>query len=164
MFRKYFPYAVVPQVVMLGYAIYLRIAQYELTMNRYFVVIFGFWLIFISLYLIVSRRKSPIMIPLSLSLISLIISVGPWSVFNYPQVRQEARLMRNLTVAGILQNGKIIPLSSKDTISKELSAQINNGVRSLCSFDECKRIKQIFPDQNRIAEQEVLTKWQSEIN
>ena len=40
LFRKYFSLAVLPQVCMLFYAIYLRIAQYDITMNRYFVVIF----------------------------------------------------------------------------------------------------------------------------
>ncbi len=56
-FRKYFPYAVIPQVGMLFYAIYLRIAQYDITMNRYFVVVFGLWLLSISLYFIISKRK-----------------------------------------------------------------------------------------------------------
>lgn len=75
LFRKYFPYAVVPQIFMLFYAIYLRIAQYDLTMNRYFVVIFGIWLLGISLYLIISQRKSLAVITASLTCISLLISV-----------------------------------------------------------------------------------------
>ncbi|MBT3727397.1 DUF4153 domain-containing protein [bacterium] len=39
-FRKVFPYVVIPQIFMLFYAIYLRINQYDLTINRYFVVVF----------------------------------------------------------------------------------------------------------------------------
>lgn len=39
-FRKYFPFVVLPQILMLFYAIYLRIAQYDITINRYFVVVF----------------------------------------------------------------------------------------------------------------------------
>lgn len=77
-FRKYFPFAVLPQVLMLFYAIYLRIAQYDLTMNRYFVVIFGLWLTIISLYYAISKRKLILFIPLTLTLISLGISFGPW--------------------------------------------------------------------------------------
>lgn len=102
-FRRYFPYMVIPQIFMLGYAIELRIAQYDLTMNRYFVVIFGIWLMIISLYLIVSRKKSLAIITASLTLISLIISVGPWSVYSVPLERQYARLIRNLESAKILQ-------------------------------------------------------------
>jgi low temperature requirement protein LtrA len=102
-FRRYFPYMVAPQILMLAYAIYLRIAQYDLTMNRYFVVIFGIWLTIISLYYILSSAKSLSMIPASLVSAILIISVGPWSVYSVPQVRQEARLVRNLETAKILQ-------------------------------------------------------------
>ncbi len=43
--RKFFPIAVIPQIFMLFYAIYLRINQYDITMNRYFVVVFGVWLL-----------------------------------------------------------------------------------------------------------------------
>ena len=77
-FRAIFPYAVPAQILMLSYAIYLRIDQYDLTMNRYFVVIFGVWLAIISLYYILSRRKSLTIIPASLTIIALIISIGPW--------------------------------------------------------------------------------------
>lgn len=76
-FRRYFPYMVVPQILMLGYAIYLRVAQYDLTMNRYFVVVFGIWLTIISLYYILSSAKSLRMIPASLLAAILIISIGP---------------------------------------------------------------------------------------
>lgn len=75
LFRKYFPYAILPQVFMLFYAIYLRIAQYDFTMNRYFVVVFGIWLTLISLYLIVSKKKALSFIPMILTLLIIMISV-----------------------------------------------------------------------------------------
>jgi hypothetical protein len=74
-FRKYFPYAILPQVCMLFYAIYLRISQYDFTMNRYFVVVFGLWLTIISLYLIVSNKKALSFIPMILTLLIIMISV-----------------------------------------------------------------------------------------
>jgi hypothetical protein len=159
--RKYFPYAVIPQIAMLAYAIYLRIAQYDLTMNRYFVVIFGLWLLGVSLYYIISHRRSLAIIPASLSIISLLISVGPWSVFSYPQERQEARLIRNLETAKILQNGKIIPLASERDISKELSTEIAAGIEYLCGFDDCARVKEIFPDQIARADEKSRKQWKS---
>jgi hypothetical protein len=60
---------------MLAYAIGLRIAQYDITMNRYFVVVFGIWLFGISLYFIFSGRRSLVVIPATLTLITLCISV-----------------------------------------------------------------------------------------
>jgi hypothetical protein len=74
-FRKCFPFVVIPQIFMLFYAIYLRIAQYDLTMNRYFVVVFGIWLAIISVYFIFSIKKHISYIPFLLTLFTLIISV-----------------------------------------------------------------------------------------
>lgn len=74
-FRRYFPLLVLPQVCMLFYAIYLRIAQYDITMNRYFVVVFGIWLTIISIYYVVSQKRYLSVIPSSLVAIILIISV-----------------------------------------------------------------------------------------
>jgi hypothetical protein len=109
---------------MLLYAIYLRISQYDITMNRYFVVIFGIWLLIISIYFVFSKKKSLSMITVSLTLISFIISIGPWSVFSLPLERQYNRLIKNLETAQILDNQNIIPLKSPQDINKELSNDI----------------------------------------
>lgn len=143
-FRKYFSFFVLPQVGMLFYAIYLRIAQYDITMNRYFVVAFGVWLMGISLYYLISRSKHLSLIPASLLAIILIISVGPWSVYNVPLTRQYDRLVRNLEKANILNNSVITPLASPKDISKELSNEIYSEISYICDFDNCKRIKELF--------------------
>lgn len=159
-FRRYFPYMVAPQILMLGYAIYLRINQYDLTMNRYFVVIFGIWLTIISLYYIISAKKSLSMIPTSLVAIILIISLGPWSVYSLPLARQEARLMHNLTSANILQNGVIVPLSDTKDISRELSTDIYSGIDYVCDFDDCDTIKELFPEQYTQADIDARKDWE----
>jgi hypothetical protein len=107
---------------MLGYAIYLRIAQYDLTMNRYFVVIFGVWLALISAYYILSQKKSLTIISASLTAIALIISVGPWSVYRLPLTRQYNHLVQNLTTAGMYKDGVILKnvndIQTEKTVSK----------------------------------------------
>ena len=143
--RKAFPYVVFPQVFMLFYAIYLRVAQYDITINRYFVIVFWIWLFGLSLYYIISKNKRLIIIPASLTAITLIISIGPWSVYNLPESRQLTRLVANLTEANILQGGKITPLSSEDDISQELSKEIYWGIDYLCDFNDCEKIKNLFP-------------------
>jgi hypothetical protein len=165
LFRKYFPFAVLPQMLMLFYAIYLRIAQYDLTMNRYFVVIFGLWLTFTSCYLIVSKKKSLSVITASLTLLSFIISVWPWSVFSYPTIRQYSRLIVNLEMANILRDGIITPLSSPKDISKELSNDIYSGISYVCDFSECESIKQLFKnevDEATLKSEENWKKWYRE--
>ncbi len=151
-FRKYFPYAVVPQVCMLFYAIYLRINQYDLTMNRYFIVIFGTWLLILSLYFIFSKRKYLWNIPALLTVFTIIISIGPWSVYNLPESRQLDRLENNLIQAGILKDSNIYPLENYNDIDSRLSWEIYDGIDYLCDFNNCETIKNIFSEQYSIIE------------
>ena len=153
-FRKIFPYAVIPQVFMLFYAIYLRINQYDLTINRYFVVIFGIWLLIISLYFIFSKKKKLIFIPASLALFIIIISIIPkYNVYSYPQERQLNRLKQNLIKASILKVEKhwtkwlntITPLKNHLDISPNLSKNIYSEIEYLCNFNNCEDIKNLFP-------------------
>lgn len=113
-FRKYFPIVVIPQIAMLFYAISLRIYQYDITINRYFVVVFGLWLLGVSLYFVLSKYKYIAQIPASIALCSIVISVGPWSVYTLPENRQTERLKTLLTETNILQNGKIIASESEN--------------------------------------------------
>ena len=163
-FRTYFPILVLPQILMLAYAIYLRINQYGLTMNRYFVVAFGLWLTGISLYYTFSNRKNLIAIPLSLALISLSISIGPWSVFSLPYQDQYNKLIQHLTEAKILQNNTIMPLAKGDDISRELSNSIASEIEYLCDFNNCEGIKKLFRVQTAKIEEKSLKDWKNEIH
>ncbi len=156
LFRKIFPYAVIPQIFMLFYAIYLRIAQYDLTINRYFVVIFGILLLLISFHFIVSKKKALIAIPISLAFFIIIISVFPkFNVYNYPLERQFDRLETNLKKAWIIEvteemykytiAQKIVPLKNYSDIDKDLSKNIYSWIDYICDFNNCNKIKELFP-------------------
>ncbi len=152
LFRKVFPFIVIPQIFMLFYAIYLRINQYDITVNRYFVVAFWIWLLVTSLHFIFSKKKKLIAIPAGLTLITILISIWPWGVYSLPESRQLARLETNLQKAWIMStegfnplNKKIIPLKKYSDISQELSKNIYGWIDYLCDFDNCEDIKQLFP-------------------
>jgi len=129
---------------MLGYAISLRINQYDLTMNRYFVVIFGIWLTIISLYFVIGKIKSLTIIPATLTAITLLISIGPWGVYQLPLTRQYARLVNNLETAGMLKNGTIS--IAPESLEINLENDIYSGIEYVCRFESCKRIKTLFAD------------------
>lgn len=164
-FKEYFPIFVIPQLWMLFYAIYLRISQYDITMNRYFVVIFGIWLLIVSIYFVFNKKKSLSMVTVSLTLISFIISIGPWSVFSLPLERQYNRLIKNLETAKILDNQNIIPLKSPQDINKELSNEIYSWIEYICDYRECKLIKELFKKEleNKYREAEIdWKKWNTD--
>lgn len=144
--RKYFPYIVLPQIAMLFYALYLRIAQYDVTMNRYFVAVFGLWLCVISLYYIFSQKKYLIFIPAVFAIFTLLISIGPWSVYDFPEYRQKQKLIENLTALHIYENGTIKALSWEYS-NEDLENQAYSWISYLCSLNNCKSIKELFPEQ-----------------
>ncbi len=145
-FRKAFPYVVIPQIFMLFYAIYLRINQYDLTINRYFVVVFGIRLLTISIYNIFSKQKKLSFIVSVLTLFTIIISIWPWSVYFLPETRQYNLLIKDLKEANILQDWKIVPLSSYEDIDKVLSKNIYSKIYYLCSYSNCELIKNLFSE------------------
>ena len=159
-FRKAFPYAVLFQIPMLFYAIYLRIWQYDFTVNRYFVVVFGLWLLVISLYFIISKKKNLIFIPAVLTLFTIIISIWPWWVYTFPQNRQLSRLEKNLIKANIFKNWKITPLKNYTDISQDLSKNIYSWIDYLCNFDNCEKIKKLFPKIYKEILEEDKKEWQ----
>ena len=64
------------------------------------------------------------MIFYSLLVMTILISIGPWSVYSFPENRQQTKLVSDLKEAHILQDGEIIPLKKYEDISEELSGKI----------------------------------------
>ncbi len=146
-FRKIFPFILIPQIGMLFYAIILRINQHDFTINRYLVVVFGLWLLGISLYFIFSKKKYLGTIFYSLMITIFIISVGPWSVYSFPENRQTDELVQNLKEAGILENGQITPLKKYTDISGKLSGKVYGSIEYLCQFHGCRTLDFLFEKQ-----------------
>ncbi len=145
---------------MLFYAIYLRVQQHDITINRYLVVVFGLWLLGISLYFIISKKKYTLVVPLSIGMLSLVISVWPRGFYSVSESRQFTRLENNLKKANILQaDGTITPLESYEAIDEQLSRDIASWIRYLCDFNNCKTIKTFFAkelaDQQQKREQDI---------
>ncbi len=147
LFRKILPTAVIFQTIMLFYAIGLRINQYDLTIDRYLVVIFGLWLFFLSAYYIFSKKKNLYTSFYSLLVVVILMSIGPWSIYVVPERRQMKRLEKNLQKANILQNSKIVPLNNYKDIDAKISGEIYGNIKYLCKFHGCKALNKLFSDE-----------------
>lgn len=143
-FRKIFPFAVLFQTPMLFYAIYLRINQYDFTINRYLVVIFWIFLVLVSTYFIFSKKKYLLHISLLLTIFIILISIWPWWVYSFPEWRQLVLLKPDLVEAKILQWTQIVLLKDEKDIDAKLSWKIYDKVMYLCSFHWCDSMQSIF--------------------
>ena len=143
--RQFLPIAVFLQTFMLFYAIGLRINQYDFTINRYLVLVFGFWLFGLSLYYIISKKKKLITPFYSLLFVIIFISIGPWSVYVVPEWRQQGNLEINLKNANILQgDGSVRALEKYQDISAELSGEIYGAIDYLCNYHGCGALDKFF--------------------
>ncbi|TYP92100.1 protein of unknown function (DUF4153) [Fodinibius salinus] len=122
-FSKIYFWALVPLVILLLLSIWVRIDEYNFTINRYFVLALGLWLTGIVSYFIVSKTKNIKVIPASLFVTAVLVSLGPWSAFSVAEQSQTNRLERYLTKHQILANGTIqkseepVPFEDRKEIS-----------------------------------------------
>lgn len=151
-FRKYFPIIVFPQIFMLFYAIFLRINQYNLTVNRYLVLIFGIWLLFITIYFIFSKRKYLAFIVVSLFVFSSLASIWPWWIYSLPETLQYNSLKSELKNIWILkENWEIVPLNEeqKENTSKKLQSSISSKIDYLCNWhNSCPKLAREITKNN----------------
>ncbi|WP_036728142.1 DUF4153 domain-containing protein [Peptoniphilus mikwangii] len=118
-FRKVFPIAMIPLLGMMFYSIGIRVYQYGVTENRYFVIVGGIFCLISMLYYIFYNKNSNITIPVVLSALILLSSVGPVSAYNVTASNQNARLNKLLYENNMLKGDKIIPNSNVEEDAKE---------------------------------------------
>ncbi|MEB8346374.1 DUF4153 domain-containing protein [Flavobacteriaceae bacterium KMM 6898] len=70
-----------PLLILLFIAISRRILDYGITENRYFLFALALWITGNTLYLLLSKNKSLRVLPISLFLITIMVSFGFWGAF-----------------------------------------------------------------------------------
>ncbi|MCB1163869.1 MAG: DUF4153 domain-containing protein [Candidatus Latescibacteria bacterium] len=135
--RLYF-LLLLPAVVMLLMSAAKRIGQYGLTENRYFLVLLGLWLGAVALAGALGRLRSLRPLPLTLCVLALASSLGPWGAFAMSERSQRARLEGLLAAGGMIVDGRLAlaAIPPGEDARREISATLHylvdtHGVRSL---------------------------------
>jgi hypothetical protein len=142
-FSRFYYLAICPLIILLFLAIERRINDYGITEERYIVLGLACWLAFISLYFIFSKSKNIKTIPVSLCLISLLISFGPWGAFSVSFNSQNKRLKHFLQANAMLSGDqKIIP--AKGPLHNDDGSQISSIVEYLVNAHGYKSLQPLF--------------------
>ncbi|MBI2271245.1 MAG: DUF4153 domain-containing protein [Bacteroidetes bacterium] len=128
-FSRGFYLALYPLIVLFILAIYKRVSQYGITENRYFLILLAGWLTVMSTYFLISKTKNIKIVPVSLCIIALLSSFGPWSAFSVGEHSQVTRLEKLLVKNGVLVDEKI--KKANDTIPDQEALQITNIIHYL---------------------------------
>ena len=140
-----------PLLVLLFLAIGMRLADYGFTINRYIILAIGIWLTVVCLYFL-SGRNNIKFVPVSLAVVLLIISIGPWSIFSVSERDQVTRLQAVLQSATIMESDKLVKevYWVKDSLPDFYSPEFgkNDGILNDSLHNEVKSILDYLDDHH----------------
>ncbi|MEE9361760.1 MAG: DUF4153 domain-containing protein [Cellulophaga sp.] len=93
-FYPWFYILLLPLIVLLFIAIFTRIGDYGITENRYFILALTLCILGNVLYILFSKNKRLIVLPICLFLIAILSSFGFWSVFSVSKNSQIAQFKK----------------------------------------------------------------------
>ncbi len=135
-----------PLLIIFFIAIFIRINEYGITINRYVIFLLGIWLTIVCIYTAIGKTNIKF-IPSSLAIILLLVSFGPWGMFSVSERSQANRLKIILERASILVDNKVknesiwikdsLPyLTAKNKFynDKKLNDSLHNEVMSILNY------------------------------
>jgi hypothetical protein len=135
-YGRYIWIAVLIQTFMLGSSIWIRVDEYGFTESRYFISLFGVWLLLMSLYFILIRSASYKWLFITLSLFIIASQFGKYSASNVSREDQMWRLYH------IIEDNQ--PISDKLDIKTKY--KISNLIEYLYNSHGKNSLSPIIPD------------------
>ena len=144
-FIRWFFYGLIPLIVMLFIAIYIRITEYGITPPRYSVVAMAIGLTIVTLYFVASKRRDIRIIPLVLAILAFLSAFGPWGAFAISERSQQARFEEMLIENELWSmEGGITP--RKDNVDKT-ERELRNLINHLYDWYGPGAFDQWYPDE-----------------
>jgi hypothetical protein len=131
-YARWFYVVLLPSIAMLLMAVGLRIGQYGITEQRYFLLALSIWLAAIAVYYGVTGSRNIRVIPISLCILALLSFAGPWSAYAVSRRSQANRLEAILERNGMRVDGALRPPAQAVSFEdrKEISATVRYLVQT----------------------------------
>jgi hypothetical protein len=125
-------------------ALWIRIGEYGITENRYYVILAGSWIFAVMLYYSFSKKQRNTALLLSLAVITLVSVFGPWSSFAVSVKSQNMRFEEILEENEMIEGGEII---KKDKIpSRDVRKEVNAVIRYFNNNHSLNELKYLPAD------------------
>ncbi|MBS7565835.1 DUF4153 domain-containing protein [Mucilaginibacter sp. Bleaf8] len=118
-YARSFYFLLLPLLVLLFLAVGARVFKYGITEYRYFLIVLAFWLLFISLYFLLSQRQNIKLIPVTLCVLTLLTIYGPQSAFYTATFSQRQILEKIMIKNSAYSNGLLLPVDSNKISDKD---------------------------------------------
>ncbi|MEN6314514.1 MAG: DUF4153 domain-containing protein [Clostridiaceae bacterium] len=122
-YRKFFPIALIPLVLMQLYSVFIRVNAYGITESRYYLILFGIYSIVCAVALILSKGNKPGVITVFAAAFAIVSLIPPVDAFSISRASQTNRLENIMKRNNMFSSGKPTP---KVDIPLEDKAEITN--------------------------------------
>ena len=153
-YARWFYVALLPSIAMLLMAIWLRVDQYGLTEQRYFLTVVALWLAGIALYYGSTGSRNIRVIPTTLGLLALVTFVGPWSAYSVSRLSQVGRLRQLLRNHAMLGESGVQPPAGE--IAFEDRREMSAVLRYLIDTHGASSLGRVAADLRQAAEKAPL--------
>lgn len=141
-FQMLYYVAIIPLLIMGLVSIGQRVQQYQLTEKRYILILLCLWLIGIAIYNLISKVKNIVAIPVSLFILTLLTSFGPWGIYQVSWRSQASRLENLLHKYGALKDG--IMIKNETEFSADDAFELKEALTYLISSHGTDKIPELF--------------------
>lgn len=107
-FTRWFSILLSPLALLLFLAVMRRVNEYGVTESRYYGLVIAVWLAGVAFYLLFSQKADIRILALSLAVLALATSFGPWGASAVSVRSQVGQLQSALDSVGVLKNGKFV--------------------------------------------------------
>ena len=139
-FLKFFPILSIPLLLLALTSIFIRINQYGLTENRFYILTLCLWLIFCMFLHIVKIKKLNILTTIIISQIVILFSLANTPLTEVAVVNSQIKRLKSLlSINGMLKDGKIAE-------NAEVNGNIKEEIENIKNYLDKKNIdtKEIF--------------------
>src|ERR1043166_8225884 len=123
--------AILPSLAMLLMAIGKRLEQYGVPEPRYFLLVLALWMLGLSLYYGITASRNIKLIPMSIAVVAVLASAGPWGAYAVSRRSQVARLDRLLQANHLGRAGDAGRAARGGAVSFEVRRELSAILRYL---------------------------------
>lgn len=149
-FLKYFPLFIILPLVMMYFAIGIRIKDYGITVPRYFVIVVGLWVLGNMIYLNINKKALTSVIALSGIVLLLISSYTPINAYAVSLWSQNNRLESILSQYGMLVDDEIV---RNEQLSEEQKSEVSEIINYIERTHSLRNIN-VLPEGFEIKDME----------
>lgn len=156
--NRWFSLLLFPLIVLMSVGLARRIADYGISINRLYVLVFNVWLYGVSIYLFLTQSKHLRWLVISFAAVLFLVSVGPWSVFALTKRSVEKELTTLMVNNKLFVNEKVVEnKDNKLNISDTIASQISDKTYYYVQYFGIEQWKSAFNFKKKIVGSYELT-------